>query len=477
VRSGMRWMMASQLSIQAIGFGTAIVIAHFLTPREVGLVAMVLVFASLAQVITDAGVGSALVQRPELSEEDVATAFWMSAGIGLAMTIVGVGLSWPVARLYGQPEVQALLAGLSPAFLFTSLGIVQGALLTRELQFRKLEVRTVAATLAGASVAMTLAVLGGGSWALVAQGLTVTSVSTILLWRSSEWRPQRLFSTVSLRELSPFAGHILGARTITWGRSNVDNLLVGKYVGAASLGAYSLAFNIMITPVTRLAGPITQVFYPAFSRIRDPRRIGEMWLRAVRVVAAVVVPTMLGLIVVAPDFIRVLFGSRWNDAVPVVRILAPVGMVLAVQALNYGVLQSLARTRMLFRYSLLASVIAIASFAAGLPWGIVGVATAYAAVSLLVLEPLYLVLTARAAGVPVRTWVQSVVGVFVVGVSMAVIVAAARVGLVEAGLGPAARLAASVALGAGVYVLLLRWHVPEVVEELRAGRNRPAGAS
>jgi O-antigen/teichoic acid export membrane protein len=472
VRSGVRWKVASQVSIQLLGFATAVVVAHFLTPREVGLVAMALVFSNLALVITDAGVASALVQRTELSEEDISTAFWMSVAIGVGMTLIGIGMSWPVADLYGEPKVQPLLAAISPALLFAALGIVQGALLTRELEFRKLELRTMAATLVSTSVTMALAALGLGPWALVVQTLTITGVSTMLLWRSSGWRPRRLFSAESLRDLAPFSGHILGARTIAWGRSNVDNLLIGRYVGASRLGAYSIAFNLMVTPVTRLAGPLTQVFYPAFSRMRDPERIGEVWLRAVRLVAAIVVPAMLGLAVVAPDFIAVLFGPRWHEAAPVLRILAPLGMVLALQALNYGILQSLARTRTLFRYTLIASLIAIGSFAVGLPWGIIGVATAYAVVSLVLLEPWYLVLTARAVGVPVRSWIRSVSGVLGAGVAMAAILAAVRVGLVDAGLPPSARLIVLIVLGAGIYLPLLRWRVPELMEEVKAVRGR-----
>jgi O-antigen/teichoic acid export membrane protein len=470
-------MMASQVSIQLLGFATSIVVAHFLTPRQVGLVAMALVFSNLALVITDAGFASALVQRAELSEEDRSTAFWASVAMGAAMTLVGVGLSWPLAKLYGEPGVQRLFAALSPAFLFTAVGVVQGALLTRELEFRKLEVRTVTATVVSTSVAMSLAALGAGSWALVAQTLTVTSVSSALLWRSSSWRPRRLFSTASLREIAPFGSHVLGARTVSWGRSNVDNLLIGRHVGASQLGAYSVAFNLMITPVTRIAGPLTQVFYPAFSRLRDPVAIGEVWLRAVRLVAAVVVPAMLGLAVVAPDFVAVIFGRRWHEAVPVLRILAPLGMVLAVQALNYGVLQAVARTRTLFRYTLFASAGAIASFVVGLHWGIVGVAAAYVAASFLVLEPWYLVLTARAVDVPVRQWIRSVAGVFGAGLLMAAVVAAARVGLVEAGVSPSARLAASIVLGATVYLPLLRWRSPEVIKEFKGALGRMQEAS
>ena len=127
--------MTSQLSIQILGVATAIVVARFLTPREVGLVAMAIVFANLSLVITDAGFAAALVQE-ELSEADASTAFWASAAIGVGMTALGIGLSWPIANLYGEPDVQVFLAVISGAILLSSLGIVQGALLTREIASR-----------------------------------------------------------------------------------------------------------------------------------------------------------------------------------------------------------------------------------------------------------------------------------------------------------------------------------------------------
>jgi O-antigen/teichoic acid export membrane protein len=469
VRSGVGWKGISQIAGQILAFATSVMVAHFLTPREVGLVAEALVFSSLSLVIGDAGLAAAVVQKPNLSEDDKTTAFWASVAIGVLIMVAGVGLSWPIAHLYGEPRVQVYFAAISPAFLFTAVGIVQGALLTRELKFRSLELRTVIASLASTVVTVVLAVLGAGSWALVGQILSVTSVSTALLWRSSDWRPRLSFAPASLRSMAPFSGHVLGARTVTWARTNLDNLLIGRYLGAASLGAYSIAFNLMVTPVTRVASPVAGVFFPAFSRMRDPVRIGAFWLRAVRLVAAGVVPAMLALMVVAPDFIEVLFGQRWHEAAPVLRILAPVGMIQALQALNAGILQSTANTRTLFRYTLFATAAAIASFVAGLPWGIVGVATAYALASI-VIEPPYLVLTARAIGVPVRAWLNSVRGVLEAGIGMAVVLLAVRIGLVHLAVPPGARLAALIVLGCLVYPPLLWWRSPEIPAELRAAR-------
>ncbi len=460
-------MMASQVSIQLVGLVTSIVIARFLTPRDVGLAAMGVVFVNLALLLADAGVAAAIVQRQTLTEDDKSTAFWATMALGVGLTLAGIGLSWPIADFYGEPRVQPIFAALSFAYLFTAPGIVQGALLTRELKFRSLELRTIAATTTSCAAGITLAIAGFGPWAIVAQHLTITLVSTVLLWRSSSWRPKLRATRASFSDMAGFSTHVLGSRVFTWLARNVDNLLIGRYLGAAALGAYSLAFNLMITPVTRVAGPITQVFYPAFSRMREPERIAGAWLRAVRMVAFVVTPAMLGVIVVAPDFVRVVFGPRWHAAVPVLRILAPLGLVQALQALNYGILQSVARTRVLVRYTAVASVVTVGAFAAGLPWGIEGVATAYVLVSV-VLEPAYLVLTTRAVGITPWRWLASIRGVLEAGGVMFAVLLLARELLLRTEIPVGARLALEIVVGAAAYLPVVLWRAPEVMRELKA---------
>ncbi len=475
VLRGVGWIMASQVAIQLLSLATSIVIARFLAPREVGLAAMGVVFVNLALLLTDAGLASALVQRAELSEDDKTMAFWSSMILGTALTAAGIGLSWPIASLYGEPRVQRLFAVLSLTYLFTAPGIVQGALLTRDLKFRSLELRTIVATIASCAAAMALAVAGAGPWAIVGQHLTITFVSTALLWRISSWRPRWRFSIDSLRRFAGFSSHVVGSRFFTWLARNVDNLLVGRFLGAAPLGAYTIAFNLMVTPVSRVAGPLTRVLYPAFSRLRDPQRISDVWLRAVQTVALVVVPAMLGVVVVAADFVEVVFGKRWHAAAPVLQILAPLGLVQALQALNYGVLQSLEKTKELFWYTAVASVLTVAGFAGGLHWGIEGVATGYVLVSV-VLEPAYLWITTRVAGITPRDWLRSLSGVLQAGVAMLLVLLAARAGLMRTSLPTSARLALLIAIGALVYVPLVAWRSPQTISDIQGAiRGRRAG--
>lgn len=473
---GVGWMTISQVAIQVLGLATSIVVARFLSPFEVGLAAEALVFGSLALVIVDFGFAAALIQRPNLSDDDLSTAFWAGTGLGLALTLIGIGLSWPIAALYGEPEVQPLFAVLSVTFLFTAPGIVQGALLMRELNFRSLELRTIIATVASCATSITLASLGAGPWAIVAQNLVITSVSTILLWRASPWRPAATFSMVSLRSMRSYTGNVFGTKVLEWGTINLDNFLIGRFVGTSALGAYTIAFSVMISPVKRVATPVMQVFFPAFSRMRDPRRIAGVWLRASRMVGLVVIPAMLGLIVVAPELVIAVFGEKWSGAITVMQILAPVGLIQSVAALNVGILQALDRTGELFRFTLAISVVTVAGFAVGLPWGIEGVAIAYLGVTI-VMQPLFLRMTTRAVGLTVMDWVRSIAGVLEAGLVMMAVLFAARDLILPDGIPVGALLVLLILIGALVYVPMVAWRAPEVGDELRElRRRRGAGA-
>jgi PST family polysaccharide transporter len=193
-------------------------------------------------------------------------------------------------------------------------------------------------------------------------------------------------------------------------------------------------------------------------------------------VALIVVPSMLGLIAVAPDFVEVLFGRRWHQAAPVFQILAPIGVAQALQALNYGILQALAQTRILFRYMTVASIVTIVSFVVGLPWGIEGVATAYLAASV-VLEPAYLKLTARAVGISPLDWVRSIAGVLEAGIAMLIVVFGVRKLLLGTEIPVSGRLALLILLGAALYVPLVAWRSPEAIAEIRALLERRGGGT
>jgi O-antigen/teichoic acid export membrane protein len=327
-------------------------------------------------------------------------------------------------------------------------------------------------TLVGAAVGVTAAALGVGAEAIVAQYLTTAAVSTVLVWITLRWRPSLVFSIASLRSLGGFSARVFGSRVAFYVSRNADSLLVGRFLGPAALGAYTVAYNIMLVPFSKLAGPIQEVMFPAMARIQDDReRIGSIWLRVNHVVAAFALPAMLGLIVVAPDFVSVLLGDRWHAAVTPIQILAWVGVLQSLVRLNGSVQQACDRTDVLFRWSLLIAGANVVAFAVGVSWGIVGVSVAYAITNTL-LQPVNVWLTGRIVGISLTTFCRNLAGVARATVVMLAAIVPLRALLVAGDVGAPARLAAVMLAGGVIYAVASALLDRKLLEELRALRRR-----
>jgi len=243
--------------------------------------------------------------------------------------------------------------------------------------------------------------------------------------------------------------------------------LIGRVIGPSALGVYALSYNLMLSPLSRIAWPIQEVLFPAFARIQDD--VGKMtnvWLRVNRVVGALTIPAMAGLACVAPDFVPLVLGAKWDAAVPVIQVLAWVGLLQSLQSLNSSILQARDRTRTLFSYSIVALVASLAGFIGGLHWGVVGVAVGYAVTSSFV-EPYYTVLTARALGISPLVFLRNLRGIAESTFVMAVAVTLARTVLVSQGVGTGVRFVLLVALGIVVYAGVAWFRAADVVADLK----------
>ena len=468
IRSGLAWKAGSQITLQISRMVVALFLARLLAPHDWGLAAMVLVFSGFVIVFTDSALGTALIQRPKLLPGDRSTVFWASAGIGLLLMLSGFATAGPLASFYGEPAIRPLFMALSVGFFVSALGTTQSALLVREMRFRPLELRQISATLVGAATGITIALAGYGAWAIVGQQLGEVGTSTVVLWYLTPWRPSLTFSTASLRRLGGFAGNVFGENLLYQTGRNLGSLLIGRFLGPVSVGTYALATNVILVPFSRIAGPLQQVFFPAFSRMSDDReRMADVWIRATRLVAVISIPSLVGLVIVAPDFVEVVLGPRWTKATPVIQILAWVGLIQSLQTLSGEVLLALNRAGTLLRFTMLWFGGNIGAFVLGLHWGILGVATSYAVATVLI-EPVRTYVTTRALGIPLSRFVGSLSGVAQATVVMGATVLLGRMALVAVGMPAIGRLALLVTVGAAVYVAACLWRAPEVKHEIRA---------
>jgi len=476
IRSGVGWKVLSQVVWQLSRMVVALVLARLLAPSDWGLAAMVLIVSGLVVVFTDGALFDALIQRRDLNDDDCSTVFWTSACVGLLLTLGGVAFAGLLADFYNEPRVEPLFAVLSVTFLLNSLKSTQSALMTREMRFRTLELCWIAAAVLGASVGVALALADYGAWAIVGQTVAESMVFALLIWFASPWRPSFVFSVASLRRLGGFAGNVFGENLLYQAGRNLSGLLIGKYLGAASVGVYALAMNVILVPFSRLAAPLQQVFFPAFSQLSEQReRMADIWIRASRLVGLVSVPALVGLAIVAPDFVDVVLGSRWSEATPVIQILAVVGLVQSLQTLSGEVLLALGLANWLFRFMIVWFVASLVSFAVGVQWGIIGVAASYAIATILI-EPIRTYMAARALQISVWRFVRAFSGIFQAAAVMGAVLIATRSLMVQADIPSGARLVLSIVIGAATYGVACIWRARDVGSEIATvvRRRRPS---
>jgi O-antigen/teichoic acid export membrane protein len=477
VLRGMVWQLMGRGTWQVSQIVVVALLARLLSPHEYGVAGMVLVIISFEPLLAGTGLAATLVQRPTITELDKATVFWTNAALGLLACVIGIAVSPLAADFYGNAQVEPLFAALSVVFFISSLSSVQANLLIREMDFRALELRSTAATLVAAAAAITIALRGGGAWALIVQQLAFFATSLVLLTAFSRWRPRFMYSRESLRELRAFGGHVSGTILMNQLTQNADNVLIGRFLGASALGLYSLGYSVIMLAFSRITSPVIQILFPVFSRVQhDVRRLASLWLRSLAIMAAITMPAMLGLVVVAPDMVTVVFGPRWHDATPVIQILAPVGLAVGLQGLSSIVLQAVGQTGIQFKYSCLQFGLSLAAFVVGLHWGIVGVAGCFAAVNIF-LQPVYLHLAARSAEIGLRECGQALSGVMQATAAVVVVAVLTRELLLADGVPVALRLACTIAAGAVAYGFVLSWRAPEVITEVRQLRARRAARS
>jgi O-antigen/teichoic acid export membrane protein len=473
MRVGLSWKAASQLTSFVGRTAMTVTLAHLLTPHEFGIAGMVLVFSGLILLLTDVGFSASIVQLKSLTESDRSTAFWTGMAICVLFFAISVAVSPFVAAFYDEPQVRWMFVVVATSFITGGLVTTQASLLWRRMDFKALEIRGILATWTSAAAAVVAASLGAGAWSLIVQSVTYSLVSSALIWVLSPWRPQMIYSGASLRRLGSFSLNVFFTRLLGYGDRNLDNILVGRFLGAASLGVYSLGYSVILIPFDRLIWPIQNVVTPAFAGLQDNlTRLTALWIRALRAIMAIMLPAMAGVIIVADDLVHALLGQKWAAVTPIVQILAWVALVQSPAVMNGPIYQSRNRSGLLLRIAIFAFVADATSFAVGLHWGVKGVATAYALGNTVLIVPMSLFFAIRLLEVTIIDLLRSLRGVLEAAFLMALTSYLLREGLRHAGVAPGLRLLAVSLAGAATYVLACRWRAPQVFREAMPARLR-----
>jgi PST family polysaccharide transporter len=411
VARGLTWTLVDTWGRQALNLAVFLVLARLLEPADFGLVTLAAVFVQFAQLVVDQGLGDALIQRRDLRPSHIDTAFWVAVATGLLLTVALLLLAGPIAAALNEPGLAPILQVLSLTFVLSAFTSIQVAILRRQLAFRSLAARALAASLGGGVVGIAMALLGFGAWALVGQLVASAILSVLALWWVTPWRPSRHWSRAEFRELFGFGAHVMAGDILTFLTRNMDNLLIGAFHDATQLGYYGVGYRILSVSQTVLVQVTRKVSFPAFSLIQDDReRMRRAYFRVTRAAAVVILPGYIGLSLVATELTVVFFGARWEPSGQVATILFLIGPVLSVQAFSNALLNAAGHPDVAFRFRLVTTVVTVAGFAIAVPFGIIAVAAAFVARGYLLL-PLNLRWMERYAGIPTREYLVQLRGV------------------------------------------------------------------
>jgi PST family polysaccharide transporter len=387
IRGGINTVMAEagQFVLRLVG---TVVLARLLSPSDYGLIAMVSVIINFAMLFKDAGLSMATIQRAQISQDQISALFWLNLFVSMLLGLVVLASSPVVAWFYGRPELAPITAMLSMSFLVTGLTIQHQALLRRHMCFGMLAVIRVTSYATNVVVTILLAVLGWKYWSLVAGTLALGLSNTLMTLYFCPWVPGRWRRGMDIRDMFVFGGHLTGFNFINYFSRNLDNLLIGKFIGMDALGLYSRAYSLFMMPISQIRGPLTHVAMPVLSRLRDqPERYAKYYQRLVDVLASLTIPFTLYCVLEAEFLIELLLGPRWLGASPVFRILAIAGLIQPVAGTRGLVALSHGFSKRYLYWGLFNAILCTGSFVAGLPFGIAGIATAYTIMNYILLIP------------------------------------------------------------------------------------------
>jgi O-antigen/teichoic acid export membrane protein len=318
---GVAWNGLVKLLVQAVAWGSTLVVARLLSPDDYGVVGMATFVLGLVELVTEFGIGITVAIRTDLTERQIQELNSVSVGFGL-IGVAAICLVAPwVGRFFHDPRLTRVLICLSVTFFLSSLRSVPWGLLQRDLRFKRLAIYDGLQALALAGLSVVLALLGFGYWTLVIAAIASAAFTAALaLVRHPVAFRQPNFQ--HLAGLLSFSGNIVGQRIAWYWYSNADFVVAGKMLGSGPLGSYTLAWNLsrVTDKVTSL---VLQITPPVLAKVRDDHaELRRYVIRITEAMSLTVLPLMVGLALVAHDFVPLVLGTKWNGMIFPLQVLS-----------------------------------------------------------------------------------------------------------------------------------------------------------
>lgn len=384
VKKGVIWSAFQRFSTQGIQFLTTLVMARMLTPAEYGTIGMLSIFLAISSVFIDSGFVNALTRKQDRTHTDICTVFYFNITVSFVAYWILYFAAPYIAAFYNMPELQPVLRIIGLSLILNSFSAVQATLLTIQLDFKVQARITIIALIISAIVGIIMAYYGFSYWALVAQTLVSCSISTLLYWVHSKWRPTLIFSIKSFKEMFSFGSKLLLSSLIDSIYGNLYSMVIGKVFSAKILGNYSRAESYANFPSISLTGIMQRVTYPVLCRLQDDEHeLTHTYRSFIKLSAFIIFPLMMLLSALAFPFIIIVIGKQWEFSATLLQILCFSLMWYPIQAINLSLLLVKGRSDLSLRLEIIKKIIGVTILFAAIPMGIIALCYSRIVMSLL----------------------------------------------------------------------------------------------
>lgn len=368
-------VFSSLIFLRVIEIAGKVVLIRLLTPEDFGLVAIASLYLSFYVLVQTGGLDQAIIYRKERAREAAETSFTLMLIIGIVLYIVVFITSPHVARFFGSESAEAIIKVLGLSLILASLAQVPLAILVKELSFGLDAAVSIVSVVTNTVLAIMLALAGFGYWSLVYGALAGSLIGTLMSWRLCPWKLRLAFDRKLAWEMLGYGKYILMASIATYLATNLDDISVGKLLGVTALGFYTISYNISNLPATNITHIIGKVMFPTYSKLQDkPESLRTAYLKTLRYVSLLSIPTAFGIMACAHDFVNVLFKAKWAPIVPLVQILAVYGLMRSLGATTGELFKSVGRPQLISLYtSIILVMLALFVIPVASEYGLMGV--------------------------------------------------------------------------------------------------------
>lgn len=391
VKRGLLWLGSATLAARVLDLTATVVIVSLLSKEQMGLAALPLSACAILEALSGIGIGSALVQAKDLSNDEESSLFWLTSAAGVGLGLVMLALAPVLASMYGEAKFGPLVAFSSLKLVLVGIGVVPQQLLSKRLEFRELGTVQTVSSLGEGLVKIALAFGGAGAWALVIGNVARGFVLLAALWVLSSFRPRLHFALHETKRFVRFGLQVAGSGVLFTLYKNVDYFLVGKLLSIEALGLYRVAFDVAMQPTETIIAVVGRVGFPVYSRLsHDLSALRATFASNTRSLFLMVAPLATLIFMAAPQLFALIGHGRWLGAVPAVQILVWAGLLRAASTMFPQIYVAMGKPAYATLDSLLTLVMLAAAFWLGLTsfpeFGVLSVCYAW-----LLIYPLFLV--------------------------------------------------------------------------------------